>query len=79
MTRYDVRMKAMADNPVNEEPFLGRRTGLYLLELWERDVTSSKNFNFVRTLAEDMPFAEAQKKHVELLNRFNGTEPPQLA
>jgi len=77
MTKYDVRIEPMPDNPV--ERGLGKRSGLYRLELWERDIRSPTHFNFVRILEEDLSFNEAQKKHIELLNRFNGVEPPPMA
>jgi hypothetical protein len=79
MTKYDVKMEPMPDNPVKEQSGLGHQTGFYLLELWERDVTSPGHFIFVRILEENLPFNEAQKKHIELLNRFNGIEPPPIA
>jgi hypothetical protein len=79
MTRYDVRIEPMPDNPVREERGLGRRSGLYLLELWERDTKYPEQFSFVRTLEEGLPFSEAQQKRAESLNTFNGTEPPPMA
>jgi hypothetical protein len=79
MTRYDVKIEPMPDNPVNEETGLGRRGGLYMLELWEREVTSPNDFNFVRILKEDLLYDEAQKMKIEMVNRFNGSEPPPMA
>ena len=75
MTKYDVRLEPMADNPVIEERGLGRKSGLFRLELWERVITSPKNFEFVRVLIESLSYEDAQQQQFELLNSLNATPP----
>jgi hypothetical protein len=69
MTKYDVRIEPMPDNPVREEYGLGRRSGLYRLEIWVR--VSANSFDFKSIAKENLTFEEAQTGQFELLNSLN--------
>jgi hypothetical protein len=73
MTKYDVRIEPMPDNPVREERGLGRRSGFYRLEIWERDSTG--NFQFKLVAKENFTFEEAQTVKAEMINSLNARPP----
>lgn len=73
MTRYDVKIEPMPDNPVIEEPGLGRRSGFYQLEIWERNFAG--NFQFKLVAKESLTFEEAQTAGAEMLNTLNARPP----
>jgi hypothetical protein len=70
MNMFEVHIEPMEDNPVDEERGLGRNTGLYRLEIWERDPITLE-FRFKQHADRDLTYDEAKIRQAQRLNGLN--------